>query len=116
MTQYYYIKDLELVGKTVNLIPYIFTNRKWVLDNDNLIDDRLMDYGDCSIQDIDEITPKEAKQLIGSDDKQSPGVSSKGAFGSSRQSRRTVCAACMCSSRKIYKRKIEDNRVVARCN
>lgn len=72
-TAYYLINDLNIVGKEENYIPYIYDKEKgWVVDNDNILSDRLIGYdGDeigCSdmLFRVDEITEEEANKLIAS--------------------------------------------------
>ena len=43
--KYYYIKDLSLYAKDEGLCrKYILKNGEWVIDNDNIVSDRLMGY------------------------------------------------------------------------
>lgn len=72
-TAYYLINDLNIVGKEENYIPYIYDKEKgWVVDNNNILSDRLIGYdGDeigCSdmLFRVDEITEEEANKLIAS--------------------------------------------------
>ena len=44
---YYRIKDLNLLGKEEDYIPYLYKPGKgWVVDNDNVLMDRIMGYDD----------------------------------------------------------------------
>lgn len=70
-TAYYLINDLNIVGKEENFVPYIYDKSKgWVVDNDNILSDRLMGYDgeDIGCSDmlfrVDEITEEEANKLI----------------------------------------------------
>lgn len=70
-TAYYLINDLNIVGKEENYTPYVYDKEKgWVVDNDNILSDRLIGYdGDeigCSdmLFRVDEITEEEANKLI----------------------------------------------------
>ncbi len=70
-TAYYLINDLNIVGKEENFIPYIYDKDKgWVVDNNNILSDRLMGYDgeDIGCSDmlfrVDEITEEEANKLI----------------------------------------------------
>lgn len=76
---YYLIKDLNLVGKEEDYIPYIFKNGEgWCVDSDRLLTDRIMGYdGDeekaspykigntDAIELIEEISEEKAMELIG---------------------------------------------------
>ena len=43
--KYYYIRDLSLFAKGDGLSRnYILMNGEWVIDNDNIVSDRLMGY------------------------------------------------------------------------
>jgi len=69
---YFYINDLQLIGKTVNESAYLYKNKNWVADRDSIIHHRLSGY--CSITKtignphmlvkIDEITKDEAERLM----------------------------------------------------
>lgn len=70
-TQYYFLNDLQLVGKMEDFVPYLYDNeRGWQVDNDNLLMDRLMGYDGESIGStsellrIDEITLEQAEKYI----------------------------------------------------
>lgn len=55
---YYRIKDLNLIGKMQDNIPYIYlTEQGWAADTDNILMDRLMGY--------DETEPKGSPYAIG---------------------------------------------------
>ena len=63
-TSYFKLNDLNLIAKMEDHVPYIF--RKgigWVVDNDNLLMDRIMGYGDSSVFDYSEISEREALKL-----------------------------------------------------
>ncbi|MCO7125107.1 hypothetical protein NIE88_04875 [Sporolactobacillus shoreicorticis] len=70
---FYYINDLKLLGKVDQFVPYLYQKgRGWVVDNQNLLMDRLMGYdsGEKSLGNtstltlIDEITEEQANQKI----------------------------------------------------
>lgn len=75
---YYLINDLNTIGKEEDFIPYLYDKEKgWVVDNDNILSDRLMGYDETESPDspyrigntdmlsrIDEITEEEANRLI----------------------------------------------------
>ena len=62
---YYLIHNLNIVAKREDFIPYIYDKEKgWIVDNDNILMDRMMGYGDHSVFDYDEITEEEAMKLI----------------------------------------------------
>ncbi len=75
---YYYIKDLNIVGKEVDYEYYLYQPGKgWTDDNDNLLMDRLMGYdesepadspykiGNTSIMNlVKEIREEEANKII----------------------------------------------------
>lgn len=64
-TTYYRIKDLELIAKIENYVSYIFTRGKgWVVDDNHILMDRMLEYGGHSVFDYDEISPKEAQDAI----------------------------------------------------
>lgn len=55
---YYRIKDLNLIGKMQDNIPYIYlTEQGWAADTDNILMDRRMGY--------DETEPKGSPYAIG---------------------------------------------------
>jgi hypothetical protein len=70
--RYFYINDLQLIGKTVNDCAYLYKNRSWEDDRDTIIHHRLSGY--CPITKtegnphmlvkIDEITKEEAERLM----------------------------------------------------
>lgn len=44
---YYHIKDLDLLGKEEDYVPYLYKPGKgWVVDNDNILMDRVMGFDD----------------------------------------------------------------------
>lgn len=75
---YYHIKDLNMLGKEEDYIPYLYKPGKgWTVDNDNVLMDRVMGYdgsepakspykiGNTSIMDlVEEIGEKEAEKFI----------------------------------------------------
>lgn len=75
---YYRIKDLNLIGKMQDNIPYIYlTEQGWAADTDNILMDRLMGYdetepkgspyaiGNTSIMElVEEISEDEAERFI----------------------------------------------------
>ena len=70
-TAYYLIKDLNIVGKEEDFVPYIYDKEKgWLVDNDNILSDRIMGYDGDGIGSADmltrvvEITEEEASKLI----------------------------------------------------
>jgi len=77
-TAYYHIKDLNLLGKEEDYVPYVYTPGKgWVVDKDHILMDRIMGYdefepadspykiGNTSIlESIEEISEKEAEKFI----------------------------------------------------
>lgn len=71
--EYYYIKNLNIVGKIDNYVPFIYRKDEgWTVDNDNILMDRIMGYNGESIGnssqlfEIKEITQKQAEELINS--------------------------------------------------
>lgn len=70
-TAYYLIKDLNVIGKEENFIPYIYEKTSgWVVDNNNILSDRLMGYdgesigGSDMLSRVSEITEEEVNKLI----------------------------------------------------
>lgn len=75
---FYRIKDLDLLGKEDDYVPYLYKPGKgWVVDNDNVLMDRVMGFdesepakspykiGNTSIVDlVEEISQKEAEKII----------------------------------------------------
>jgi len=75
---YYRIKDLGLLGKEEDYVPYLYKPGKgWVVDNDNILMDRVMGFddsepdnspykiGSSSTMDlVKEISQKEADKII----------------------------------------------------
>lgn len=75
---YYRINDLGLLGKEEDYVPYLYKPGKgWVVDNDNVLMDRVMGYdgsepsdspykiGNTSTLDrVEEISQKEAEMII----------------------------------------------------
>jgi hypothetical protein len=69
--EYYYISDLERLGKIDNFVPYLYDEVKgWVIDNNNVLMDRIMGYDEGSIGNsseifkVEEITEEEANARI----------------------------------------------------
>ena len=64
-TAYFRLTDLNLVAKLEDRTPYIFRKGAgWSVDSENLLMDRIMDYGDASVFNYREISEKEALKLI----------------------------------------------------
>lgn len=70
-TTYYYLTDLNQVGKVEDFVPYLHDKEKgWVVDNDNLLMDRVMGYDGDGIGSsdmvfrADEITEEQAEEKI----------------------------------------------------
>ncbi|MEM5817463.1 MAG: hypothetical protein AAGU16_06305 [Desulfitobacterium hafniense] len=70
-TTYYFLSDLSLVGKMDDFVPYLHDKDKgWIVDNNNLLMDRIMGYDGDGIGNsdmlfrVDEITEEEANQRI----------------------------------------------------
>lgn len=75
---YYHIKDLNMLGKEEDYVPYLYKPEKgWTVDNDNILMDRLMGYDDSEPDDspysigslsmmelVEEITEEEANKII----------------------------------------------------
>ncbi|WP_333648022.1 hypothetical protein [Lacrimispora sp.] len=75
---FYRIKDLGLLGKEEDYVPYLYKAGKgWVVDNDNILMDRIMGFdesepakspyktGNTSIIElVEEISQKEAEKII----------------------------------------------------
>ena len=75
---YYHIKDLNLLGKEEDYVPYLYgAGKGWTADNDNILMDRIMGYddsepnnspykiGNTSILDlVEEISETEAEKFI----------------------------------------------------
>ena len=68
---YYFIVYFNKVAKMENYIPYIYDkNKGWVVDNNNILMDRIMGYDGESIGNsselfrIDEISEEEANKII----------------------------------------------------
>ncbi|MCI9075076.1 MAG: hypothetical protein HFH10_04625 [Dorea sp.] len=75
---YYRIKDLNLIGKMQDNIPYIYiTEQGWAADTNNILMDRIMGYdetepkgspyaiGNSSIMElVEEISEDEAERFI----------------------------------------------------
>jgi hypothetical protein len=63
---YFKIKDLNLIAKINSHVSYIFHKGKgWVVDNDHLLMDRMMGYGDCSQFDYEDISKEDAENELG---------------------------------------------------
>lgn len=77
-TVYYRIKDLKMVGKEEDYVPYLYKPGKgWIVDHDNILMDRIMGYdeaelpgspykiGNNSMMDlVEQISEKEAEKII----------------------------------------------------
>lgn len=75
---YYHIKDLNLLGKEEDYVPYLYKpGEGWIADNDNVLMDRFMGYddsepadspykiGNTSIMDlVEEIRENEVEKFI----------------------------------------------------
>lgn len=62
---YCYLNDIGIIAKKEDYIPYIYVKGAgWKVDNDNLMMDRIMDYGTHSWADVDDITEAQAKKFI----------------------------------------------------
>lgn len=68
---YYFILDLNKVAKVDNFVPYIYDkNKGWIVDNENILMDRIMGYDSESIGNsselfkVDEITEDQANKII----------------------------------------------------
>lgn len=68
---YYFISDLNKVAKIENYVPYIYDkNNGWVVDNKNILMDRIMGYDGESIGNsselfkVDIITEEQANKII----------------------------------------------------
>lgn len=71
MVAYYRIVDLNMIGKDEDYIPYVYQKGQgWVVDNDNVLMDRVMGYDDDRIggsdmmSRVEEIPEEEAMKLI----------------------------------------------------
>lgn len=73
MTQrYFYVNDLQLIGKKINNASYLYRNQTWEDDTQHIIEDRLTGY--CQILKtagnphmlikIEEISVKDAERLM----------------------------------------------------
>lgn len=67
--KYFFIKDLKQIGKYEKGLPYLYINNKWILDKENVIDDRIMGYdgesiGTSTIHDIEEISEEKVIKLM----------------------------------------------------
>ena len=75
---YYHIKDLNVLAKEEDYVPYLFVSGKgWVVDNDNVLMDRIMGYDSSEpadspykmgntdvMESVKEISEKEADKMI----------------------------------------------------
>ena len=68
---YYFISDLNKVAKIENYVPYIYDkNNGWVVDNKNILMDRIMGFDGESIGNsselfkVDSITEEQANKII----------------------------------------------------
>ena len=70
--RYFYIKDLRLIGKTINDSAYLYLNRSWEDDKEAIIQQRLIGYcpeaktiGNPHVLiKIDEISKDESERLM----------------------------------------------------
>ncbi|MDL2211641.1 hypothetical protein LJB88_02065 [Erysipelotrichaceae bacterium OttesenSCG-928-M19] len=75
--KFFKIHDINVVGKQENGIYYLYKDNQWVVDEDNIITDRLVGFDETEPEDspyrigntdmlmrIDEITEDVAKELI----------------------------------------------------
>ncbi|NLY20232.1 MAG: hypothetical protein GXZ08_02985 [Tissierellia bacterium] len=59
MIKYYYIIDLKMIGKIENYVPFVYKNEiGWVVDNENILMDRIMGY------DFDDIGDSETQEKV----------------------------------------------------
>ena len=51
LDRFYLIKDLKLIGRMTDYVPYLYNynTKKWKVDNKNILMDRLMGYDEDSI-------------------------------------------------------------------
>lgn len=68
---YYFISDLNKVAKIEKYVPYIYDEKNgWVVDNKNILMDRIMGYDGESIGNsselfkVDSITEEQANAII----------------------------------------------------
>lgn len=69
--QYYHLGDVDRIGKIENYTPYLYDKENgWVVDEENMLMDRLMGYDGESIGsssmlfEIEEITEDQANNII----------------------------------------------------
>lgn len=69
--EYYFINDLNRIGKVENFVPYLYEVKKgWVVDHSNALMDRIIGYDGESIGNsselfkVEEITEDEANKRI----------------------------------------------------
>lgn len=69
--EYYYISDLNKLGKVDNFVPYLYDKEKgWIVDNDNILMDRIIGYDGETIGTsselfkLEEITEDQANKII----------------------------------------------------
>lgn len=70
-TAFYLINDLNIVAKEEDYVPFIYDQKKgWIVDNNNVLSDRLIGYDGDTIGSsdmlfrVEEITKEEAMKLI----------------------------------------------------
>lgn len=70
-TYYYCINDLDIVAKKEEYVPYLYQpDTVWIVDNKNIIDDRIIGYDGESIGSsdmllrVDDITEDKVMDLI----------------------------------------------------
>lgn len=62
---YCYLNDIDIIAKKEDHVPYIYVKGKgWVVDNDNLMMDRIMDWGTHRWYEVDDISEEEALKFI----------------------------------------------------
>lgn len=69
--RFYHLTGLNLIGKVDNFVPFLYEKKNgWVVDNQNLLMDRLIGYDGESIGStsslmlVEEITEEKANKLI----------------------------------------------------
>lgn len=68
--EFYLVQDLKMIGKVEDFIPYLYDkDQGWIVDQGNILMDRLMGYEDGSIGNTEamaiiEITKEQAEEFI----------------------------------------------------
>ena len=68
--QFYFLNDLQKVGKIEDFVPYLHDKGKgWMVENDNLLMDRIVGYdgesiGSSDLFKVEEITEEQANKKI----------------------------------------------------